>query len=106
MLKHKSDAAAKLKEWIAIEEHQCGQKLFHLRSKKGGEFTSNDFMAWLALHGVTQQTTHPDSLESNGMAERLNRTLQDKARTMMVATALLGYLWGEILQATNVMAID
>ena len=53
-LSHKSHAAEKLKEWIAVAEHQCGKKLFHLRSDKGGEFTSNAFMAWLALHGVTQ----------------------------------------------------
>ena len=103
MLKHKSYAAAKLKEWIALAEHQCGKKLFHLRFDKGGEFTSNDFMAWLALHGVTQQKTPLDSPESNGMAERLNRTLLDKARTIMVAAALASYLWGEILQATNLL---
>ena len=101
MLNHKSDATAKLKEWIAVAEHLCGQKLFHLRSDKGGEFTSNYFMAWLALQGVTQQTTPPHSPKSNGMAERLNCTLQDKAGTIMVATALPSYLWGEILQATN-----
>ena len=78
MLKRKSDALAKLKEWIAVAKHPCGKKLFHLRCDKGGEFTSNEFMAWLA--SVTQQTTPLDSSESNGMAERLNRTLHDKAR--------------------------
>ena len=60
-------------------------------------------MAWLVLHGVTQQTTPPNSPESNGMAERLKRTLQDKARTIMVLVALPGYLWGEIVQATNLL---
>ena len=53
MLKRKSDAASKLTEWIAVAEHQCDKKLFHLKLDKGGEFTSNNFMAWLALHGVT-----------------------------------------------------
>ena len=71
--------------------------VYHLRSDKGGEFTSNDFMAWQALHGVTLQTTPLDSHKRNGMAERLNRTLQDKARTIVVAVALPSYLWGEIL---------
>ena len=75
MLKHESDAVVKLKEWIAVAKHQCGKKLYRFRSDKGGEFTSNEFKAWLALHGVTQETTLPDSPESNGMAERLNRTL-------------------------------
>ena len=60
-------------------------------------------MAWQALHGVDQQTTPLDSPESNGMSERLNHTLQDKARTVMVAGALLGYIWGEVMHATNML---
>ena len=37
------------------------------------------------------------------MGERFNRTLQDKTRTIMAAASLLGYLWAEILQATNLL---
>ena len=86
-----------------MAEHQSGKKLLHLRLDKGGEFTPHAFMAWVALHVVDQQTTPPDSPESNGMSERLNRTLQDKARTVMVAGALPVYLWGEVMQATNML---
>ena len=37
------------------------------------------------------------------MAERLNRTLQDKCRTMMIAAKVPGYLWGEVFEAANTL---
>ena len=37
------------------------------------------------------------------MAERLNRTLQDKCRTMLIAAKLPRYLWGEVLEAANML---
>ena len=37
------------------------------------------------------------------MVERLNRTLQDKCRTMLIAAKLPGYLWGEVLEAPNML---
>ena len=64
-------------EWILVAQIQAGTKVKVIISENGGEFTSNVFSSWLASKGVTQQTTPPRSLESNGMAERLNKTLQD-----------------------------
>ena len=57
----------------------------------------------MALAGVTLQTTPPYSPESNSVAERFNRTIQDKTRTIMAAAALPGFLWAEILSATNLL---
>ena len=102
-LKAKSDAAGKLKEWKFVAKNQSQTKLLKLRSDNGGELTSNAFKSWLAFNGVEQQTTPPRSPESNGMAKRFNRFLQDKAKTIMAATSLPSYLWAEILQATNMI---
>ena len=84
-------------------ETQAGTKLQVIRSVNGGEFLSLTFTSWLKLHGVTQQTTPPRSAESNGLAKRLNRTLQDKCRTMMVESKVLGYLWAESYDAANTL---
>ena len=84
-------------------ENQSKQRLLYLRSDNGGEFTSSDFKRKMSLLGVSLQTTPPRSPESNAIAERFNRTVQDKARTIMIAAALLAFLWAEILQATNLI---
>ena len=52
---------------------------------------------------MVQQTTPSYSPQSNGIAERMNRTLQDKARTMMLESGLPGSLWGEILLTSCVL---
>ena len=86
-----------------MAENQCKQKLLNLRSDNGGEFTSSDFKHKMAVLGVSLQTTPPRSPESNAIAERFNRTIQDKTRTIMIAAALPAFLWAEILQATNMI---
>ena len=103
VLKAKSEASTKIKEWIPVAERQAGTKLQVIRSDNGGEFLPLAFISWLKLQGVTQQTTPPRSPESNGLAERLNRTLQDKCRKMMVAAKVTGYLWAEFYDAANTL---
>ena len=74
-----------------------------LRTDNGGEFTSTAFKSSMALLGVTLQTTSPYSLESNSVAEWFNRDVQDKTGTLMAAASLPGFLWAEIISATNLL---
>lgn len=47
------------------------------------EFLSKRMKKWLSDKGIVHEKTSLHSPESNGKAERLNRTLLDMARTMM-----------------------
>ena len=96
VIKKKSDAATNFFEWKAVAENQSKQRLLNLRSDNGGEFTSSEFKHKMALQGVALQTTPPRSPESNAIAERFNRIVQDRARTIMIAAALPSFLWAEI----------
>ena len=102
-IKKKSDAAAQIFQWKAIAEVQSKTQLLNLRIDNGGEFTSTEFRSKMALAGVTLQTTPPYSPESNSVAERFNHTVQDKTRTIMAAASLPGFVWAEILSATNLL---
>ena len=44
------------------------------------------------MHGTPQQ---------NGIAERINHTLLDMVRCMLVNSPLLEFLWGEALKTTT-----
>ena len=103
VLAKKSGAANVLMRWIPQVELQIGKKLKRLRSDNGGEFLSRKFMDRLSLWGVVQQTTPSYSPQSNGITERMNWTLRDKARTMMLEFGLPGWLWGEILLISCVL---
>ena len=74
-LRKKSDAARKILEWKGVAEGQSRTKMVKLRIDNRGEFTSNAFKSSMALLGVQLQTTPPRSPESNGVAERWNRTV-------------------------------
>ena len=71
-------------------ENERGLKLGRLRTHNGGEFTSAALRTWLKEKGVSQEFTPPLTPQANGVAERMNRTLQEMARSMMQSTGLGG----------------
>jgi hypothetical protein len=58
---------------------------------------SNKFIKHLDERGIEQKLTVHDMPEENGMAQRLNRTLMEKVRVMIIASQLPQGLWGEAL---------
>lgn len=74
-LKCKSDAFKYFKSFQSLVERQAGIKLKTLRTDRGGEFMSNEFMAYCESQGIRRQYTAPHSPQQNGVVERRNRTL-------------------------------
>ena len=58
-----------------------------LRTDNGGEFTSTEFENYLKT-GVKHELTVPKTPEQNGVAERLNRTLVEAVRAMLIQAKL------------------
>ena len=55
----------------------------------------------MADHGIRAEYNIPYNLELNGVAERMNRTLVEKARTMMHESQLPKSLWSEAIMAAT-----
>jgi transposase InsO family protein len=71
------------------------RKIKRVRSDRGGEYISfNDFCA---KEGIIHEVTPPYSPESNGIAERKNRTLKEMMNVMLVSSDAPNNLWGEAL---------
>ena len=49
---------------------------------------SNDFKNYLKENGIKHNTSIPNCTQSNGRSERLNRTLLEKARFMIISAKL------------------
>ena len=94
-LKKKSDTSTAIKEWIAVHENEVGKKVKKMRSDNGGEYIDAAFEKWLREHGIVHQTIPARSPQSNGVCERMNRTIQDRARSMLVGAGLGGGFWVE-----------
>ena len=58
-------------------ENQTGRKLKCLRTDNGGEFKSDEFVKFYRERGIRREYTAPYSPEQNGIAERMNQTIQE-----------------------------
>ena len=87
-LKQKSEVFSRFLEWKAVAEKSSGHKLKTLRTDNGGEFTSNEFENYLKSEGVKHELSVPKTPEQNGVAERLNRTLIEAVRGMLIQSKL------------------
>jgi transposase InsO family protein len=66
------------KDWLAIVENQTDRKLKCLQSDNGGEYKSDEFVQFCRERGIRHEFMAPYSLEQNGVAERMNRTIQER----------------------------
>ena len=94
-LKTKDQVFECFKVWQAEVENFTGKKVKVLRTDNGGEFTSNAFEAHLKACGIRHELTIPKTPEQNGIAERLNRTLVEMTRAMLLDANLPQKFWAE-----------
>jgi len=83
ILKYKSEALEKFKEWKALTEKESGKQVKRLRTDGGGEYTSKNFAEYLKSEGILTETTTPYTPQSNGVVERANRTIMERVRCML-----------------------
>ena len=74
LLKNKSEQCSFFKEFKAFYEKQTGIQIKELRSDNGTEYFSNEFQNYLREEGIKHLTSVEYVAQSNGKAERLNRT--------------------------------
>jgi transposase InsO family protein len=103
LLKHKDDASDVLPDIFTQLETQTGKKVVHFRTDGGGEFVNNSFTYLLKQRGTIHEITTPYSPESNGRAERANRTIMEKVRCMLAGAGLPNMFWGEAAHHANLL---
>src|SRR6266498_1641314 len=104
LLKSKDEALHYFKIYKAEVENQLERKIKRIRSDRGGEYFSNVFTSFCEEHGIIHESTLPYSPQSNGVAERKNRTLTDLVNAMLDTAGLSKEWWGEaILTACHVL---
>ncbi|KAK1413623.1 hypothetical protein QVD17_35399 [Tagetes erecta] len=97
LMKHKHETFEKFKEFQNEVENQLGKTIKTLRSDRGGEYLSSEFLNHLKERGIISQPTPPGTPQLNGVCERRNRTLLNMVRSMMCRTNLPHSLWSYAL---------
>lgn len=83
MLKNKSEQFEHLKTFITMFSNQHSTKFKMFQSDNGGEYISHQVQDWFKAKGIHHRRTVPGNSQSNGMAERINRTLTDIALSLL-----------------------
>ncbi|RVW20652.1 Retrovirus-related Pol polyprotein from transposon TNT 1-94 [Vitis vinifera] len=94
-LKNKSDVFVTFKKWKAMVETETGLKVKCLRSDNGGEYIDGGFSKYCAAQGIRMEKTIPGTPQQNGVAERMNRTLNERARSMRLHAGLPKTFWAD-----------
>ncbi|GJW91665.1 retrotransposon protein, putative, ty1-copia subclass [Tanacetum coccineum] len=77
LLKHKHEVFETFKVFQKEVENQLEKTIKSLRSDRGGEYMSQEFLDHLKEHGIIAHRTPPYTPQHNGVSERRNRTLLD-----------------------------
>lgn len=67
---------------------------------------SNDMISYWSTKGITYHLTIPNSPSNNPIAERFNRTICEKARSLLFKSKLSDTFWGDaVLHATELIKL-
>ena len=94
-MKHKSEVFGIFKQWKAQVENQKCRKVKYLRTDNGTEFKNSEFMEFCKNEGIARHFTVKRTPQQNGVAERMNRTLLERARCMRLNAELPKNFWAE-----------
>lgn len=94
-MKNKDEVLKIFLDWKKMIETQTGRKIKRLRSDNGGEYTLDPFMEVCRKEGIVRHFTVRGTPQQNGVAERMNRTLLEKVRCMLLDSGFSKQFWAE-----------
>jgi hypothetical protein len=83
LMKKKSDAAKHLIKFIQFLKTTSGNSVRIVRTDGGKEYDNIFINDFFATNGITHQITNPHTPQQNGVAERMNRTAMEAARSSL-----------------------
>ena len=94
-IKTKDEAFSKFTEWKRLVENQTERKVKTLRTDNGLEFYNKEFDKFCETEGIQRHRTCVYTPQQNGVAERMNRTILNKVRSMLSESGLSKAFWAE-----------
>ena len=104
-LKTKDEAFDKFVEWKKMVETQSERKVKKLRTDNGLEYCNCRFDQFCKDERVVRHRTCTYTPQQNGVAERLNRSIMNKVRSMLSESGLDQKFWAEAA-STSVYVIN
>ncbi|GKA32640.1 putative ribonuclease H-like domain-containing protein [Tanacetum coccineum] len=91
----KDETSGILQNFIRQIENQLNHRVKIIRSDNGTEFNNRDMLEFCGNNGIKQEYSNARTPQQNKVAERMNRTLIEAARTMLAGSLLPTTFWAE-----------
>ena len=97
-MKKKNEVPALIRLYHAMLLNETGFYMLTLRTDNGrAEYDNHEADKFLAEAGIRHETSAPYTPAQNGTAERVNRTLLNSVRAMLISSGLPPSMWGEAI---------
>ena len=97
-VKSKDTISAAVRDLLVYWQTQRKTTVKCIRCDRGTEFINAKFKEFCASQGTKLETSAPYTPQQNGVAERANRTLKERTRTILAFAAASPTLWKEALE--------
>ena len=97
LIRYKSEVSECLKQFVNSVENQFNKKVSVIRCDNGREYCALELQSWCKNKGIVLEYTVPYTPQLNGKAERMNRTLLEKARSLIFDANLPKEMWGDAI---------
>jgi transposase InsO family protein len=78
-------------------ENQTRKKVKCLRTDNGTEYANNEFRDFCEQHGIKRHFTVCKTPQQNGVVERINRSIAERARCLRLNAGLAKIFWVEVV---------
>ncbi|CAI7840647.1 unnamed protein product [Closterium sp. NIES-54] len=89
-------------DWLPFVEKQAECVVKRIRTDRGGEFLRAETTAWLKKQGIQRELTTAYTPQSNGVAERANRTILETARAVLIESGVGNSMWPHAVRHATV----
>ena len=83
LMKNKNEVLGTFRKWKKMVETQTGRKVKRFHSDNDGEHKNYLFLQICRDGSIVRHFTIQDTAQQNGVAERMNRTILEKAWCML-----------------------
>jgi len=97
----KGQAKDALMRVLNLWESITGERVGTIRTDDGKEFSGPAFDQWMSDKGIKHETSAPYAHQHNGVAERLNRKVQEHMLAVLTEARLDHKYWGEAATAVT-----